>query len=188
MSDSLTQILDAYSRCDALSPNEMAKLSQKGVFSPALDYDKASGLFQIRAARVMLDGPWFDFSPTGKRLPIIVCRDERGDVADLVAWAPAENHVGRWLGNVSMIGEEACTRPRLEPDKLWVRESVLDWLQHGRTGVVILDADRARSVLTAGSPLAVKSIEHKRRLDAAWRAPEVKVFDVGQAESATEAA
>lgn len=186
--DCLTQILDAYARCEPLTAAERDKLSAKGVFAPALDFDAAAGHMRIACARVVFEGPWFDFTAAGKRMPIIVCRDERGDVADLAAWSPADDRVHLWLGNVSMIGEETCLRPRLGGDKLWVRDGVLDWLQHGRTGVVVVLADRARAVLTAASPLAVKSIDHKRRLDAAWRAPEVRVFDVGQAESATEAA
>lgn len=193
--DAVTQILDAYGRCEQLTAGERDKLSAKGIFSPALDFDKALGHFRIVCARVTFEGPWFDFeigvrdgTPLGKRMPIIVCRDERGDVADLAAWSPADDKVHLWLGNVGMIGEEACLRPRTDDQRMWIRDGVLDWLQHGRTGIVVVMADRARALLTAASPLAVKSIDHKRRLDGLWRAPEVRAFDIGQAESAEEAA
>lgn len=188
MTDAISRVLDAYGRCEPLTAGEQDKLCAKGVIAASLDYDKGSGLFRIAAAKVVFEGPWFNFEKHGKRRPIIVCRDESGHVADIVAWEPGEDTAHRWLGHVSMIGEEACTRPRLSGDKLWVRESVLDWLRHARTGVVILDHDRARSVLTAATQVAVKSSEHKRRLDTLWKPPEVRVFDVGVAESATEAA
>lgn len=188
MSDAVSAVLDAYGRCEPLTAGEQDKLCAKGVIASALDYDKSRGLFRIAAARVAFGGPWFNFAPNGKRRPVVVCRDENGHIADMVAWEPSDDIAHRWLGNVCMLGEECCTRPRLAGDRLWVRESVLDWLRHARTGVVILDHDRARSVLTAATQVAVKSTEHKHRLDTLWKSPEVRVFDVGVAESATEAA
>ena len=192
---SASDVMMAYSQhCRDLSDKEVASLVAKGVPEDALGFSADGGRqFRLRAMSVFWDGIWFQIGHGGQRCIAIVCRDERGDVADIVVWVPQDDRIGLWSGmtpehrNVSMIGEEICTLPRLDGDKLWIRDGVLDWLIHHRTGVVILNADLARPLLTAASPVVVKSKAHKERLEAAWRAPRIQVIDDGIAASTTEA-
>lgn len=171
---SASEVMMAYSRmCRDLTDKEVEALVARGVHPDVIGWAGDEGHFKLRA--------W------GKEIAI-VCRDERGDVADIALWSPREGTNTLWFSNVSMIGQEACSRPRLAGDKLWVRANVLDWLVHRRTGVVIINYDAARTVLTACSPIAVKSRAHREQLDWAWRAPRIQVFEAGVAESATEAA
>jgi hypothetical protein len=82
-----------------------------------------------------------------------------------------------------MIGQEQLSIPRFDGDRLWVHRTPAEWLAHRRVGVVILNYDRARMLLAAASPIAVKTKQHKADLEARWRAPRVQVFDVGVAEA-----
>lgn len=193
MIDAISEVFHRYGRCADLTASEKDKLSAMGVFGPSIDYREDGQQFQLKAARVQFTqdglGPWFDFPEginKGTKAFIIACRNERGDIADLAAWIPQGDRVALWLGNVSMLNEQACTAPRLD-GKLWVRDGVLDWLRHDRTGVVVVHAERARPVLTAASPVAVKSTEHRNKLMELWRPPVVHVFDQGQAQSTLEA-
>jgi len=191
---SASDVMMAYSRyCRDLMAAEVVSLVKKGVPADAIGFDSARKGFRLRAIKLRWEAPGLfqihninDSEATDSCIAI-VCRDEYGEVADIAAWAPKEDRVGLWLGNVSMIGEEICASPRLDGDKLWVHEGVLDWLVHRRTGVVILSHDRARPILAACSPIAVKTISMKTKLEAMWRAPRVQVFDDGVGTSTMEA-
>lgn len=185
----MSDVTRAYAmHCTDLAPKEISWFAAKAVHPDALGWGDKH--FAIKAAAVKWESDrWFDFDIEGKRAAIIVCRDERGDVADLCAWSPADGVAGLWLGHVAMLGEEAVLRPRADGDKLWVWPSPLEWLVHRRVGVVVLSAERARPLLVAGSPLAVLTREHKAALDALWQPPRVVVYDMdGLAAVVTEAA
>jgi hypothetical protein len=185
----MSDIMRAYGMyCKDLTPKSIAWLTAKNVHPDVLGWD--NGGFAIKAATVKWEGgQWFDFDPFGPWALIIACRDERGDVADLCAWSPADGVAALWLGHVAMLGEEAVLRPRADGDKLWVWPSPMEWLVHRRVGVVVLSPERARPLLVAGSPLAVLTRQHKAALDELWQPPRVQVFDMdGLAAIITEAA
>lgn len=180
MTDLYSHILRAYGECRALTEKEKLFLTGQGIHPDALDYGENNKYFRILATLVRWEGCFFDFDRNGTRAAIIVCRDEAGEVADMVAWAPSEGHLARWAGNVSMLGEELIRRPRLSGDRLWVYPTPLEWLQHRRAGVVVLDYDKARAPLAAASPISVHTEELRKKMQAAWRHPriEVSAFDM----------
>lgn len=189
---SASDVMMAYSRhCRDLTINERVSLEKRGVPAAAIDFDDGEKQFKLRAASVLWEGPYFTIDMTakaGQRVIAIVCRDECGEVADLAAWAPGDDRTGLWLGSVAMLGEEAVLRPRLEGDKLWVHPTPLDWLVHRRAGIVILNHDKARPILVAGSPVAVRTKKHAQWLETQWQAPRIIVVDDGVAAAVTEAA
>ena len=186
---SASDVMMAYGqRCHPLGVANTAGLEKRGVPREVLEFDEGRKLFKVMKATVRKEAGFFEFVDAGSAAIIFVCRDERGDVADLAAWTPAEDDIALWLGNVSMLGEEAVLRARLAGDKLWVHPTPLDWLIHRRTGVVILNHDRARPLLVAGSPIAVKTKTYARWLEEQWQAPRITVFDDGGAAAVTEAA
>lgn len=170
--------------CRPLGLREMTALVARDIHPDALGW--AGEQFAVMAAGVRWEGCWFDFATEqdgGKRAAIIVCLDERGQAADLAAWSPAEDKLALNFGNVAMLGEEQVSLPRLGGDKLWVHPSPVEWLVHRRAGVVIINYDRARSVLGGASPIAVKTAGHKADLESRWRMPRIQVFEVGVAEA-----
>jgi hypothetical protein len=111
---------------------------------------------------------------------IIVGRNEFGEPADLFAYAPSTGQFGAWLGRIGLLGEQFALEPRTgEP--LTVFRSPLEWLRAGRRGVVVLNADRARSLLWAAQPLAVDNRQFGLKLRAALIAPAPQILVNGGA-------
>jgi hypothetical protein len=114
--------------------------------------------------------PFFDFvEETGDEgaVPAIVflARDEEGEPADLVAWAPQEQRLAAWFGASPLLGAEYLWAPRLTKEQaLAVFESPLGWLRAGREGVVVIDPRRAAPLLRRAEPLVAESIDHGQRL------------------------
>jgi hypothetical protein len=106
---------------------------------------------------------------------IIPARDEDGELVDLAAWEPDTGALALWRGCVAMLGEEQLNAPRIETPVLTVFADVASWLRAGQRGVVIIDPARARWRL-AGERLAVADAAHGRRLRAALRLPEPRIF------------
>jgi hypothetical protein len=59
---------------------------------------------------------------------------------------------------------------------LMVYETPLEWLKAGRRGVVLLNPDRARSILLAGQPLGVTNREFGFRLRSALTGPAPEIL------------
>jgi hypothetical protein len=70
---------------------------------------------------------------------LFLARDEDGEPADLVAWAPSVNRLAAWFGAVALLGAEDLWAPRLTKERaLPVFEAPLGWLRAGREGVVVI--------------------------------------------------
>ncbi len=105
---------------------------------------------------------------------IIPIRDECGDMVDLAAWNVDTGMLALWRGAAAMLGGENIFAPRLGAPLL-VHEATFDWLRAARTGIVILDPQRARWRL-AEEQLVVDDVAFGRRLRDALRLPMPRVF------------
>ena len=93
---------------------------------------------------------------------------------DVVAWDVEMGRVATMLGAATMLGEDQLTAPRVG-DGLQVYPDVADWLRADRSGIVILDAERARWRL-AKERLIVADAMFGRLLREALRLPEHQIF------------
>jgi hypothetical protein len=78
---------------DNLRLREIKDLERYGV-PPAL-----RGFEPIRAGYVMFEELGFEFKKGGVRAFLFLITNERGEVLDIVAWAPLLNHCATWGGN-----------------------------------------------------------------------------------------
>jgi hypothetical protein len=96
---------------------------------------------------------------------VFMAPDDLGDPLDLAAWEPETGRLALWLGRVSMLGQGNLYGWRIgEP--LMVHETALEWLQAGRGGVFVIDAQRASPLLRMAELLGVKRPEFGRQLQA----------------------
>jgi hypothetical protein len=107
---------------------------------------------------------------------VFMAPDDLGDPSDLAAWEPETGRLALWLGRVSMLGQANLYGWRVA-EPLIVHETALDWLQAGREGVFVIDAQRASPLLRMAEPLGVKRQEFGRQLqaDLSIRAPRIVV-------------
>ena len=142
---------------------EINWLLGQGVTPLALAKDPGEIGFVIGAAKVVFNANHFDFAKHDADLDVsalvMVARDEAGDVADLVAWRPKDQIVAPYACSVSMLGQHNIERPRLgEP--LLVHSDPLHWLRADRQGVVVLNPQRAWSLLFDAGELQAANVEH----------------------------
>jgi hypothetical protein len=175
----VSEILSAYADCRELAPIEREGLEEMGIPSEAFDLklEARKTHFKILAASIIrLPVGRFEFSRyhRGDEEPvtaaIILCRNETNDLADVAAWVPATNEISLWLDRIDMLGQENALAPR-PGHPLFAYASPREWLERGRDGVVVLNPQRARSLLYAASPIAVQSIEFGQWLRGALAAP-----------------
>jgi hypothetical protein len=173
----VSEILSAYADCRELAPTEREGLEEIGIPSEAFEFEARKKHFKILAASIIrLPVGRFEFSRyhRGDEEPvtaaIILCRNEINDLADVAAWVPATNEISLWLDRIDMLGQENALAPRLG-HPLFAYPSPREWLERGRDGVVVLNPQRARSLLHAASPIAVQSIEFGQWLRGALAAP-----------------
>jgi hypothetical protein len=101
--------------------------------------------------------------------------DEFGETVDVAAWHPKSGALDLWCGAACLLGEQNISVPRIEHDGVRVHPSALAWLRAGRTGVYVVDSERARWRL-AGETLVVDDVAFGRRLRDALRLPEPQIF------------
>ncbi len=108
---------------------------------------------------------------------VFLALDELGEPADLVAWAPRENHLAAWFGTVALLGAEDLCAPRLTKEgALPVFESPLGWLRAGREGVVVIEPRGAAPPLRLAEPLVAESIEHGEKLRCMLKVKPPRIF------------
>lgn len=99
-----------------------------------------------------------------------VCWAEDGAAVDICAWQATTGKIATWLGNASMLGEDNLFGPR--PDGgLLVHKDPIAWFRAKRSGVVILDKERARMKLRDAGLLIAANTEEAKALNAALRLP-----------------
>jgi hypothetical protein len=101
--------------------------------------------------------------------------DEFGEAIDVGAFCPESGMFGLLHGAACFLGAENIHASRIEHDGVRVHTNVLAWLRAGRTGVYVVDPQRARWRL-AEERLIVDDPAFGRRLRDALRLPEPQVF------------
>jgi hypothetical protein len=138
-----------------------------------------SGEACIRFATIerLADGR-FDYTiGEGELAMTILARDLFGDPADIVA-TKRDGYLAPWIGAVSAIGLHTVLAPRIGDRHLTVHMSAFDWLRAGRSGVVLIDEDRAATELRSYGPYrAAGGVPHGLHLQRLFtpRLPEIVV-------------
>jgi hypothetical protein len=104
-----------------------------------------------------------------------VCWDAFGDAQDICAWQTATGRIVTWFGRAALLGEDNLNAPRLEGG-LQVHPDVLSWFRAKRSGVVILDRQRAAPMLRDAGTLLASSPEHGRKLQELLRVPPPRIL------------
>jgi hypothetical protein len=170
---SASDILDALFTLPHLPQAQISKLIANGVppLAPSRDPDEYG--FTVAAHHVVFDGTRFKFARELDEAAeavsslIFAARDQAGDVAHIVAARPSDGLIASWLGRVGMLGQQNLWAPRLGSDAITVHADVISWLTDERRGVVVVDADKAKWLLSHAGPLLANSTEHGRALRSA---------------------
>ncbi len=161
----LDHVVAEFERCDLLRQADLDRLKAAGVPIMAMVQSRFGQGRCLKRARVVLDssGRRFEFERFSRfhidadAAFIILALDLDGQPADLVAWRPdPRGFLGSWLGRAPLLGEEQLEMPRLDLP-LRVHETPLEWLKHGREGVVVIDPKMAAPALIDAAPLAVST-------------------------------
>jgi hypothetical protein len=150
-----------YAKLPSLEWGEFSRLIGLGVPAPALVWPELPARATVVFDRKRTQ---FDFAEeVGDEAAIsaflFLARDEDGEPADLVAWAPRVNRLASWFGAVALLGAEDLSAPRLTKERaLAVFETPLGWLRAGREGVVVIDPRGAAPPLRLAEPLVAESI------------------------------
>jgi hypothetical protein len=142
--------------CEPSIYNELFAL---GIYGPAAAVVGGGPFSALRVEAVVVDqAGLFQFAKhrhdaTGAvRAIIFAARNTLGEIVDVAAWQPGSGEVALWQGNVAALGEDNIPAPRIDP--LSVCETPAEWFRAGRTGVFIIDDQRAAASLE-GDTLAV---------------------------------
>jgi hypothetical protein len=116
---------------------------------------------------VFLDNGCFEFSRYREGKPgaalTFVCWSQDGVAEDVCAWQATTGKIATWLGRARMLGEDNLLSPRLD-GALMVHADPLEWFKANRSGVVILNRERAAPPLREAGMLAVGSLEAAKKL------------------------
>jgi hypothetical protein len=164
------EILTEFENGGRLSQVDIDWFHSEGIGGRTLAYAYHGGGSVVGKDRIVfLQNRAFEFKRYLKsRTPpltayIFVAADCCGRVSDLIAWHPRTKQIARWLGRVSLLGEEQAFKPHLE-EGLFVHADPRSWLRAWRRGIVILEPDGARSILCDAGALVVSSVEQKYEL------------------------
>lgn len=120
-------------------------------------------------ARITMQGDCFDFAagdPGEQAVDALVflARDDNGEPADLVAWAPKSGRLASWWG-IPMLGMEALSDWLIDADgAIEVFDDPLKWLIAERNGLLVVNFANAAPILREAAPLKVSSVTFGRRL------------------------
>jgi hypothetical protein len=116
---------------------------------------------------VFLDNGCFEFTRyrSGKATAALtfVCWSADGVPDDVCAWQATTGRVATWLGFAAMLGADNLNEPRPD-DGLAVHADPLAWFRAGRSGVVVLNKERAARMLRDAGTLISSSLEEGRKL------------------------
>jgi hypothetical protein len=117
-------------------------------------------------AKVVLRGDTFEFDD-GKLASdalVFLVRDDNGEPADFVAWAPKSDRLSSWWG-IPMLGMKFLSEPRLDPDgALAVFTDPIEWLIAERNGLLVVSFVNAAHLLRAAAPLRASSAKEANRV------------------------
>ena len=135
---------------------------------------------------VFLDDGYFEFSRYREGNPeaalTFVCWSQDGVAEDVCAWQTMTGKIATWLGHARMLGEDNLLGPRLD-GVLMVHADPLEWFRANRSGVVILNRERAAPLLREAGTLGVSTLEIAKKLKKvlAVELPEILIPDGARA-------
>jgi hypothetical protein len=97
---------------------------------------------------------------------VMLCRDDFGDPIDVAAWSPANDRLATWLGCAWALDQYRALTPRIsDHGALPIFKSPLGWLRSGRSGIVILDPEKAKWQIAYARPmLLAEDVAHGQAL------------------------
>jgi hypothetical protein len=104
-----------------------------------------------------------------------VCWDVLGEALDICACQPTTGKIATWFGRAALLGEDNLNVPQLEGG-LHVHPDLLSWFRAKRSGVVIVDRQRAAPMLRDAGTLLASSAEHGRKLQELLRVPPARIL------------
>lgn len=97
----------------------------------------------------------------GTPVLLFLMTDPCGTAVDIAAFDYRTGQLAIWLGRAWALGQERVYAPRLsEHQALAVWRSPLDWLRHGRHGVVLIRSHAAACHLDDAGPLMAEDVQH----------------------------
>jgi hypothetical protein len=140
------------------------------------------GEWPIGAADVSFDGHGhFAIDAQGERVLTFVAFNA-GDPIDIIAWQPRTGQLATYAGRASFLGDEDdVINPAtwLDGADLLIHASPLEWLQHEREGLVIVNYKLAGAYLRNAKSVFCEDIDLAKKLRKAVRAaskPRVRIY------------
>jgi hypothetical protein len=116
-------------------------------------------------AKVVMHGDCFEFADNGQDALVFLARDDCGDPADFVAWAPKSDRLASMWG-VPLLGMERLGEPRIHDGALEVFTEPVRWLASERQGVLIVNFKNAARLLRDAEPLRATSAREAQRIQS----------------------
>ena len=117
--------------------------------------------YSVGGGRAFFHRNSFDFDING--VPVITFRaEDRGEVADLIAWDSATGRVASWRGQAFCLGDlDQVLNPGtyFSEGALWVHKTPLEWLLAGRRGIVVLRSELCNAYLAHVPRIAVSTVQ-----------------------------
>jgi hypothetical protein len=162
---------------NTISEFETAWLTKRGVSFGAL-----MGDWPVGAANVDFDGKGhFDFREGGQRA-FTFAAFNAGAPIDIIAWRPRTGQIASYTGRACFLGDEDdAVNPAtwLDGGDLLIQASPLEWLQHEREGLVIVNYKMAGAYLRNAKSVFCEDIDIGKKLRKAVRAackPTLKIY------------
>jgi hypothetical protein len=156
---------------------ETAWLTKRGVSFKALVGD-----WPIAATNANFDGHGhFDIDAQGERVLTFIAFNA-GDPIDIIAWQPRTGRLATYTGRASFLGDEDdAINPAtwLDGADLLIHASPLEWLQHERERLVVVNYKVAGALLRNARSAFCEDIEVAKKLRRAVRAaskPTVRIY------------
>jgi hypothetical protein len=160
-------IQDDYDRLEHITWAAFKWLLDKGVPAPAIVYPE---LPRASYVSFLPDSNLFvvaeDNDKGAVKALVFLVRGETGEPNDLAAWSPKSDRLASWFCNAWALGESCLSEFYLaERRQVPTFRSPIEWLRHGRQGLVILDADKARwRVAYSGFEIVAEDVPHGQAL------------------------
>ena len=156
---------------------ETAWLTKRGVSFKAL-----MGDWPVGAANVNFDGKGhFDIADDGERALTFVAFNA-GNPIDIIAWRPRSGQIASYTGAATFLGDQDdAINPAtwFNGGDLIIHATPLEWLQHDREGLVIINFKRAGAYLRIAKSVYCPDINVAQKIRRAVKAaskPTLKIY------------
>ena len=130
----------------------------------------------LGGGHVRFEGSRFVIHPSGQ--PVVTFRaEDRGEIIDLIAWAPTMSKVGSWHGAAFCLGDaDQFFNPAtcFGGSTLRVHRTPLEWLKAQRDGIVIVQPRLAYAYLRNVPRLSFADRLHAQRVKRWLQPPKPK--------------